>query len=328
MGASQSVNTAESIVLGKHTTAREVVIKFGGQGSLAGKTAIVTGGSSGIGTETVKQLVWGGCDKVITTGRNIESGKAALIAAGVDMSKVEVCSLDLEDLASVKAFGEKCAQEARIDFLVLNAAIMAVPNLEYTKNGWEKQIGTNHFGHFYLTSFLKDKMKAQPFPCRIVAVSSLAHSRGEVDVKDLHFKNGRTYTPWVSYGQSKSANILFIRQLADEMADSKVCCVSLHPGVIHTNLIRQMVPNDVLREILLFCFGGLIFDKTIEQGTSTTMTACLDPSLDTKEARGSYLSDCKILETEPHCRDESKELRRELWRLTEEQVAEATSALK
>lgn len=322
MGGSQSINP-ESITLGKHTTAREVVLKFGGEGSLAGKIAIVTGGSSGIGTETVKQLVFGGCSKVITTGRSVENGTAAIKAAGVDMSKVEVSQLDLEDLNSIKAFADKCLQEPRIDFLVLNAAIMAVPTLEYTSYGWEKQIATNHFGHFYLTRLLLDKMKAQSFPSRIVAVSSLAHKRGHVDPKDLHFKNGREYTPWVSYGASKSANILFIRSLADQLADSKICCLSLHPGVIHTNLIRQMVQNQILRESLLFFVGPFLFNKSIEQGASTTLTACLDPSLDTPEARGSYLSDCHIIDTEEHCKDPTGELRKELWRVTSEQIDEA-----
>ena len=199
---------------------------------------------------------------------------------------------------------------------------MALPTLQYTKHGFEKQIGTNHHGHFYLLTKVLPKIRAQIFPSRIVAVSSMAHRRGNVDLKDLHFRQGREYTAWSSYGQSKAANILMIRELADQLgSDSKITALSLHPGVIMTNLTRHMgIPW------LILPIAGLFFaDKTIEQGASTTIAACLDPQF--VNHSGSYLSHCQLEETNEHCQDASKELRRGLWKATEADIAAALAAV-
>lgn len=176
----------------------------------------------------------------------------------------------------------------------------------------------NHIGHQHLVSLLLPKLQAQDFPSRVVSLSSLAHARGDVDLSDLHFKKGRAYMPWVSYGQSKSANILMIRELADRLGpSSKITCLSLHPGVIKTNLTRNLnVPS-----VLLLLLGWTIFDKTIEQGAATTLTACLDPAL--ASCSGSYLSDCEVIATNEHCQDASGDLRRGLWLATEADIAAA-----
>ena len=149
----------------------------------------------------------------------------------------------------------------------------------------------------------------------------MAHARGTVDLADLHFKNGRAYSPWGAYGQSKSANILMIRELADRLgANSNITAFSVHPGVIKTNLTRNMnVPS-----VVLLLFGWAVFDKSVEQGAATTLTACLDPDL--LAHSGAYLSDCELLETNEHCKDASGELRRGLWRATEADIAAALSS--
>ena len=249
----------------------------------------------------MKALLYAGC-KVISGGRSIDAAKNSFHEAGIiDSSNKNinilnknliVYELDLESLSSIKAFTDKCLTESsgRIDYLILNAGIMALPTLEYTRHGFEKQIGTNHYGHFYLTTLLLDAMKAQPFKSRIIAVSSMAHVRGKVEISDLHFKNDRKYSPWVAYGQSKSANILFIKELADQVGEgSNICCLSLHPGVIATGLRKHLSP--VISHVLLPLF---VAEKNPSQGAATTLAACFDPSFDTPEKRGSYLSDCQI----------------------------------
>ena len=124
---------------GQTRTALEVVNLHGGAGSLAGKIALVTGGNSGIGTETVKQLVYAGAH-VLVGSRSVENGVAALKEAKVDASKTTVIALELEDLHSVTAFAAEVLKQPRLDLLVLNAGIMALPKLEYTKHGFEKQV--------------------------------------------------------------------------------------------------------------------------------------------------------------------------------------------
>ena len=160
-------------------------------------------------------------------------------------------------------------------------------------------------------------MQAQAFPSRVVSLSSKAHAWGTVELGDLHYKNGRAYSPWGAYGQSKAANILMIRALADRLGpSSNITCLSVHPGVIKTNLARN-----VFTPLLESLIGWMIYDKTIEQGAATTLTACLDPAL--TAASGAYLSDCVVVETSEHCRDESKALRSGLWKATEADLAAA-----
>lgn len=156
----------------------------------------------------------------------------------VDTTNVVVKALDLNSLASVKAFAQDfLATEQRLDFLVLNAGIMALPKKECTDAGFEKQIGVNHFGHFYLTKLLLDKMKSTPDTAgRIVVLSSSAHNMGKVVVSDLHYTKGRAYAGWEAYGQSKLANLLFAKGLADRLKGTSLTAVSIHPGVIKTNL--------------------------------------------------------------------------------------------
>ncbi len=198
--------------------------------------------------ETVKALASAGA-RVILCSRSVSAGEKAIkeeiIQPGhgnytVDASNIVVKALDLNSLQSIKTFADEFNRtEERLDFLVCNAGIMALPNLEHTDAGFEKQIGVNHYGHFYLTKLILDKMLASPDTAgRIVVLASSAHTMGMVDVKDLHYTKGRQYRAWEAYGQSKLANILFAKGLADRLKDSPATAVSVHPGVIQTNLWR------------------------------------------------------------------------------------------
>jgi len=316
------------MALGKKSTAAQVVAANGSGNYLAGKVAVVTGGNSGIGTETVKALASAGC-RVILACRQPASGEAALAneitlpgvggyAVPAAPTLVKVARLDLEDLASVRAFAEIVKAEPSLDFLVLNAGIMALPKLERTANGWEKQIGTNHFGHHYLVALLREKMVAQATPSRIVALSSEAHRMGGIFVDDLHYEK-RSYGAWSAYAQSKVANMLMARELADQLVESRVTAVSVHPGVIATNLSRHMGLSGFVTSL----FKLFVTDKNIPQGASTTVYGCLEPSLDSNKGRGAYLCDCHIAQANKTGEDADGKLRKALWAETEKQLAAA-----
>lgn len=321
------MGATNSSEMGAKTTALEVVRHFGEGAYLKGKTAVVTGGNSGIGLEACKALASAGA-RVILCSRSVKNGTEAVETEVkqegvggyvVAEPNIEVKQLDLNSLKSVKALAEDLLKEERIDYLVLNAGIMALPQLEHTEDGFEKQIGVNHFGHFYLTQLLRSKLEAQSFPSRVVVLASTAHTMGNVDVNDLHYANGRAYSGWPAYGQSKLANILFAKELADQTAGTQITACSVHPGVIQTNLWRSTLLSGVLSPILNF----FIADKTIPQGAATTVWACLSPSI-AEADRGAYCKDCAPALPNAAGQDEDKSVRKALWKVTAEQIAQAT----
>jgi NAD(P)-dependent dehydrogenase (short-subunit alcohol dehydrogenase family) len=192
--------------------------------SFAGRTVIVTGANSGLGLVTAQELARVGA-KTILAVRNTAKGDEA--AAGMT-GDVEVRKLDLQDLASVRAFAEGIDG---VDVLVNNAGIMAVP-YALTVDGFESQIGTNHLGHFALTNLLLPKITD-----RVVTVSSQMHVMGYISLKDLNWKS-RPYFAWPAYGQSKLANLLFTSELQRrlEAAGSPLKALAAHPGYSSTNL--------------------------------------------------------------------------------------------
>jgi len=195
--------------------------------SFAGRTVIVTGANSGLGEVTARELARVGA-KVILACRNTAKGDAA--AAGMT-GDVEVRPLDLQSLASVREFA---AGVDKVDVLINNAGIMAVP-FSLTEDGFESQIGTNHLGHFALTTLLLPKITD-----RVVTVSSELHMLGYISLKDLNWKS-RPYSAWLAYGQSKLANLLFSKDLQRRLslAGSPVRALTAHPGYSATNLQGQ-----------------------------------------------------------------------------------------
>jgi retinol dehydrogenase 12 len=301
------------------STAKGIVDHYSGTDPeyLAGRTYIVTGGNSGIGLETCKALSSCGA-KVILCSRSVEAGLRAVEtevkAPGegnyvVQNPKILVKQLDLESLQSVKAFADDIlSSELRIDGVVFNAGIMALSNLEYTAAGFEKQIGVNHMGHFYLYNLLEERLIAQKQEVRIATLSSKAHDMGPVIPSDLHFKRGRSYKPWVAYGQSKLANLLFAKSIADKFldrpAEQRIVSSAIDPGVIATNLTRHQ------SAIGAFLFSFFV-DKTVPQGAATTLYGLLGPA---DAINGAYLKDCCVGRPKNAAGiDESGAGRRALW---------------
>ncbi|MEV8638578.1 oxidoreductase [Streptosporangium sp. NPDC051023] len=203
--------------------------------NLAGRTALVTGASGGIGLPTALRLAERGA-KVIMTARDPAKGEAALgtVRAAVPDGRVELRHLDLADLGSVRAFAD--AFDEPLDLLVNNAGIGMIPR-RTTADGFEMQFGTNHLGHFALTGLLLPHLLATP-EARVVTVSSDAHRVGRIDFDDLEFERG--YRRFTAYGRSKLANLLFTLEL-QRLAGKRLLSLAAHPGATATDIMRPGV---------------------------------------------------------------------------------------
>jgi NAD(P)-dependent dehydrogenase (short-subunit alcohol dehydrogenase family) len=204
----------------------------------SGKTVLVTGGNSGLGYETVLQLARKGA-RVLVAARDRARGTAALERLGAEApgSQAELAQIDLADLTSVERFAEGfLAGGQELDVLINNAGVMAIPHREITAQGYERQFGTNHLGHFALTGRLLPALARRPGG-RVVTVSSNRHKSAKgIDFGDL--QGERSYRPWGAYDQSKLANAMFVLELDRRLRAAGLDIVSAgaHPGFAHTNL--------------------------------------------------------------------------------------------
>lgn len=201
------------------------------------KLAIVTGATSGIGAETALALAGAGA-RVILASRNAAKGAEVLewIRGIHPLANVGFEILDLASLASVQDFAERIAwEESRIDLLVNNAGVMAIPDRMVTEDGFEMQLGANYLGHFALTLRLLPRLMAAPAP-RVVTVSSLAHRGGRIHFDDLQLESG--YTPWKAYCQSKLATLIFALELESRARAQgwELMSNAAHPGFARTGL--------------------------------------------------------------------------------------------
>ena len=263
------------------TTAAEVIAGV----DLSGERAIVTGGSSGIGTETARALASAGAEVTLAV-RDVEAGTrvAGDIIATTGNTNVFVEQLDLSDQMSVAAFVSRWS--GPLDILVNNAGIMATPELR-TKEGWELQFATNHLGHFALTTELHDALQAAG-QSRVVVVSSVGHVNGEVLFDDLDFAQ-HPYDAWAAYSQSKTANILFAVEAAKRWASDGIAVNALNPGrIADTNLSRHMETPPATFDPK----GSTgVSVKTIEQGAATSVLLAASPLVD--GVTGRYFEDCQ-----------------------------------
>jgi len=208
---------------------------------LTGKIIIVTGGNSGLGYESVLAFANHGAE-VIMASRNAQKAEAAKskILEKKPSGRVEIMELDLGSLESVKNFATGFKKKyKKLDVLLNNAGIMMTP-YQLTKDGFESQLGTNHFAHFALTGQLFDLLKTTS-GSRIVNVSSLAHKQGKFDFNDLIYKGGKSYNPSNAYSRSKMANLLFTYELQRRLdGNTEIMAVAAHPGVSMTNLANHL----------------------------------------------------------------------------------------
>ncbi len=276
---------------GARSTALDVV-----QGiDLHGRSAIVTGGASGLGLETSRALARAGT-RVVLAVRNRAQGEAAVAALlgeqpGAD---VQVGDLDLADLGSVAAFARAWGGRP-LHMLINNAAIMACP-LARTAQGWELQFAVNHLGHFALTTALLPALRAGA-PSRLVCLSSTGHKLGGVDFDDIHFDR-RAYNKWLAYGQAKSANALLALGVHGRHAGDGITANAVHPGGIMTGL-QKFLPHEEMAALGWLKPDGTPLDifKTPAQGAATSVWAATAPELAGRG--GLYLEDCGIGQPAP-----------------------------
>lgn len=261
---------------GAASTAAEVMTGI----DLSGKTAIVTGGYSGLGRETARVFRDAGAH-VIVPVRDMSRAKAAL--EGIE--GVELMPMDLLDPTSIDTFAETFLATGRpLHLLVDNAGIMALPTLERDARGHELQFATNHLGHFRLAARLWPAL-VQTKGARVISVSSMGHRFSPVVFDDIDYAR-RPYDPWSAYGQSKTANILFAVALDERGAAHGVRAFAVHPGgIVGTNLARHL-PADAFKDIgVMDAAGKPIIDpsrglKTVEQGAATQVWCATSPRLD------------------------------------------------
>lgn len=268
------------------STAAEVIAGI----DLSGKTAIVTGGYSGIGLETVRALASAGAS-VTVPARRPDTAKDALAGIG----GVTVAAMDLSDLASVRRFSaDFVSAHPKLHLLINNAGIMACP-LTRIGPGWESQFGTNHLGHMALYQGLLPSLRAAG-GARVVALSSTGHVISGVNWDDPNYTS-RPYEKWEAYGQSKSSNALFALGVDLKERGNGIRAFSVHPGGIFTNLQRHLPDEEMVALGWKNADGTLperikAMFKSPEQGASTTVWAATSPKLDGRG--GVYCEDCDI----------------------------------
>ncbi|XUU61611.1 oxidoreductase [Erythrobacter sp. HA6-11] len=300
---------------GYRSTAREVA---GGM-DLSGKQIVVTGGYSGIGTETVSALAEAGAH-VIVGARRPDAAREVLSEMSGDITILE---LDLSDPASIDAFAKQVAQTIeQLDILINNAAIMASP-LTRDARGYEMQFATNHLGHFQLTTRLWPLLKAAD-NARVVTLSSAGHRLNGLDLDDPNWAS-REYEKWPAYGQAKSCNALFALELDKRGEAHGVRSFSVHPGGIATPLQRHLT-MDEQKAMGWYDDEGNVHAafKSTEEGAATSVWCAVSPLLD--GMGGVYCEDCNIAApaskeapmsgVHPHVRDEASAAA--LWAKSEE----------
>ncbi|XP_055606426.1 retinol dehydrogenase 13-like [Uranotaenia lowii] len=276
-----------------------------------GKVVIVTGSNTGIGKETVLGLANRGAH-VYMACRDMKKCEEARkeIVLETNNPNVFCRECDLASLQSVRKFVKQFkTEQPRLDILVNNAGVMRCPR-SLTIEGIELQLGVNHMGHFLLTNLLLDQLKSSA-PSRIVVLSSIAHTRGKINLEDLN--STKSYDPAGAYEQSKLANVLFTRELSKRLEGTGVTVNAVHPGVVDTELMRHMgLFNSWFSSFLIKPFVWP-FLKSPLSGAQTTLYAALDPDLE--KVTGQYFSDCKPKDVADQAKNDR--VARWLWAVSE-----------
>jgi NAD(P)-dependent dehydrogenase (short-subunit alcohol dehydrogenase family) len=241
-----------------------------------GRTAVVTGANSGIGYVTARELARHGA-RVVLGCRREQRGRAALdrLRGEVPEARVALRPLDLADLKSVRAFAEDFPGD-HVDLLINNAGLTAVPYAR-TADGFEMQFGVNHLGHFALTGLLLDRLLAAA-GARVVTVSSMMHAAANIDIGDLGSE--RHYRRWQAYARSKTANLLFVHELARRAAGKDLTVAAAHPGHSATeprNKGARIAGRRVTERVMRL--GNRLVASTPDQGAAPTLYAATAPGV-------------------------------------------------
>jgi NAD(P)-dependent dehydrogenase (short-subunit alcohol dehydrogenase family) len=300
--------------------------------NLSGKRVLVTGVSAGLGVETARSLVAHGAD-VVGAARDLTKAKAATAcvrAAAANGGGLELVEVDLASLDSVRVCANALVDDGKpFDLVICNAGVMAAP-FGKTADGFETQFGTNHLGHFVLVNRIDSLMKPGS---RLVNLSSAGHRYSDVDLDDPNFER-TPYDPWVAYGRSKTANILFAVEFDRRQKGEGVRATAVHPGGIHTELSRH-IGDEGIKQLIervnaqTRAAGEPDFKfKTIPQGAATSVWAGAVAAAD--EIGGRYCEDCHVAEIEPNPAKRAgvkpyalnPETAKALWAKSEEMVGE------
>ncbi|KAM0221531.1 hypothetical protein ACHAQD_005450 [Fusarium lateritium] len=276
-------------------TALQIVQDEQMQQKLVGKTALVTGVSSGIGIETARALATTGV-KLFLTARNLDKAKQAL-ADFWDPDQMELVHLELDSMDSVRAAAKTILSKAEeISLYVANAGVMAIPELTITTDGFEEQFATNHLSHFLLFELLKPallKASTPEFQSRVVVVSATAHRIHGIAASGDHNyeKSGASaYSPWGAYARSKVANVYMANEIERRYGSEGIHANSVAPGLVASGIGRY-VPEEVMLSVISDRMNHI---QSLGQAAATTLMAAVGREW---EGRGGvYLSHCVAAE--------------------------------
>jgi NAD(P)-dependent dehydrogenase (short-subunit alcohol dehydrogenase family) len=286
-------NVLESTIFGATSTTDDVLAGV----NLKGKRILVTGASAGIGVETARSLAAHGAH-VVGAARDLNKAKTATEQVRKDAvangGSFELIELDLANLKSVRACADKLLAKAEpFDVIIANAGVMATP-FGHTADGFETQFGTNHLGHFVLINRIAKLLRAGG---RLINLSSAGHRRSNVDLDDPNFER-TPYEPFLAYGRSKTANILFAVAFDQRHRARGIRAAAVHPGVIQTELGRYMEPG-LLEKLIdeisqqAVTEGAPPFQwKSIPQGAATSVWAAVVAQAD--QIGGQYCENCHV----------------------------------
>ena len=289
MGASRATST----VFGATSTTEDVLSGL----NLRGKRILVTGVSAGLGVETARSLAAHGAE-VVGAARDLDKAAAATAQVRKDAAanggSFELVALDLSNLKSVRDCADKLLKKGEpIDVVVANAGVMATP-FSHTTDGFEMQFGTNHLGHFVLVNRIASLIRSGG---RLINLSSAGHRYSNVDLQDPNFEHA-PYDPFVAYGRSKTANILFAVTFDKRHRGRGVRAAAVHPGVIKTELARYTDPSRLetlvaqINQQLAAEGKGPMQWKTIPQGAATSVWAGVVAPAD--QIGGRYCENCHV----------------------------------
>jgi NAD(P)-dependent dehydrogenase (short-subunit alcohol dehydrogenase family) len=293
---------------------------------LSGKVCVITGASSGLGRESARALASAGA-RVILAARNTDALAEAdgWIHAEVPDAHTSTVQVDLTSLASVRVAASEIREAAPVVHILMNNAGVMFTPFSRTQDGFEIQIGTNHFGHFEFTRLLTPQLAAAA-GARVVILSSGGHVLGDVDFDDPNWEH-REYDKFVGYGSSKTANILHAVEADRRLRELGIRAYAVHPGTVATSLARYMSRSDFsqLRKYAVASgtargesTDGYLDFTTPEHGAATQVWAAVSPELN--DRGGLYLEDCGISDTvASYARD--PEPAAQLWALSEKLCA-------